>query len=179
MTLEDRTREAVRDELQHLVDTYGDVPVQRETVTNEPDFFERGRELAEEGWLGDAGAWVTDDDGRVLFIRHSGAPETWGTPGGGHVAGEHLDETAVRAVREQTGIDCSPTGSYYARWKTIVHAGDPDRRLHMLTVEFEAGYEDGTVAAEGDGILEADWFDEPPEPLRRIPRRRVDGELDD
>ncbi|WP_254279113.1 NUDIX hydrolase [Haloarcula marina] len=175
MTLEARTREAVREELERLIDAYGEVPVRRETVTNDPEFFARGRELAEEGWLGDAGAWVTDDENRILLIRHPGAPETWGTPGGGHEPGEGLDETARREVREETGVECTLTGLYYARWKTIAHAEDPERRLHMLTVEFEGEYDAGDADASGDGeVLEARWFAEVPDALHEIPATNVD-----
>ncbi|MBX0323904.1 NUDIX domain-containing protein [Halomicroarcula sp. F13] len=176
MTLESRTRDAVRAELERLVDTYGDVPVRRDTVTNDPAFFERGEKLAEEGWLGDAGAWVTDDAGRVLLIRHRGAPETWGTPGGGHEPGEGLDDTARREVREETGVDCTLTGLYYARWKTIVHAEDADRRLHMLTVEFDAEATADDLAVDDDEVLDARWFETVPEELHEIPATRSTDE---
>lgn len=83
MNIEERTRNKVNQQLSQLEEKYGEFSVQQETVTNEPDFFEKGRQLAEEGWIGDAGAWVTDDRGRVLLIKHSDAPERWGDTGWG------------------------------------------------------------------------------------------------
>lgn len=149
--------------LDRLCERYGPFPVEEEMVTNDPEFFEQGRRLAEEGWLGDAGAWVTDGRGRVLLIRHTGSPDRWGTPGGGHEPGETFAETAVREVREETGIDCSITGVYWCRRRTVVHEDDPDRRLAMLTVGFEADRDGGEIDVGDEEILEARWVAEPPE----------------
>lgn len=162
MTLEDRTRAEVTRRVTRLQERYGEFPVDEETVTNEPDRFEEGRQLADAGWIGDAGAWVTDDTDRVLLIRHRSAPEKWGTPGGGHEPGETLAETARREVREETGITCSVTGVYRARRKIIVNDAAPDERVHMLTVEFEADAEDQRVEIGDEEVLEARWFAEPP-----------------
>lgn len=161
--IEETTRERVARELERLEDEYGAVPLYEETVTNEPEYFEHGRKLAREGWIGDAGAWVTDDDDRVCLIRHKEAPDTWGTPGGGHEPGETLSETARREVREETGIECSLTGIYWARRKTIVLESNPSQRLFILTVAFEAEYERGELTISDPDILEAKWFAEPPE----------------
>ena len=127
-------------------------------VTNDPTFFEQGRRLAEEGWLGDAGVWVEDDQGRVILVRHTGAPDRWGTPGGGYEPGESFPATARREVREEAGVECSITGVYWCRRRTIVHEDDPDRRLEMLTVVFEADYVGGEIEISDEEILEARWF---------------------
>ena len=71
-------QEAIDEQLDRLEERFGSFSVETETVTNEPEFFEQGRQLAEDGWLGDAGAWVEDTDERVLLIRHAGAAEQWG-----------------------------------------------------------------------------------------------------
>lgn len=163
-------REEIDRRLERLQERYGPFPVEEATATNDPEFFEHGRRLAEEGWLGDAGAWVEDEEGHVLLVRHAGAPERWGTPGGGHEPGESFAETAVREVREETGVECSITGVFWCRRKTIVHEENPDRRLWMLTVEFEADHVGGGVEVGDDEILEARWFEEPPD--------RVAGFLD-
>ncbi|XVH31976.1 NUDIX hydrolase [Haloferacaceae archaeon DSL9] len=162
MDIQERTRKEVQRRLNRLRDAYGEFPLDQETVTNEPDFFENGLRLAEEGWIGDAGAWVTDEKDRVLLIRHSDATDRWGPPGGGHEPGESLEETARREVREETGVECSLTEVYWGRQKTIVHENDPDERIHMLTIEFEAEYEGGELEIGDDEILEAKWFAEPP-----------------
>ena len=181
MTVEERTRAEVDRRLNRLRDEYGDFSVEEETVTNDPEFFEHGRELAERGWVGDAGAWVTDDRGRVLLIRHVDAPDRWGTPGGGHEPGETLDATARREVREETGVACSLTDVYWARRRTVVHEERPDERFHMLTVGFEADSEGGELAVGDDEVVEANWFSDPPDRVHdfladKVERWRRSGE---
>jgi ADP-ribose pyrophosphatase YjhB (NUDIX family) len=161
--------------LERLQQRNGPFSVEEETVTNDPGFFEHGRQLAEEGWLGDAGAWIEDGDGRVLLVRHAGAPERWGTPGGGHEPDESFAETAVREVREETGVECSITGVYWCRRRTIVHEDDPDRRLEMLTVVFEVDYVGGEIEVGDEEILEVRWFSEPPERVAQVLDPKVEA----
>lgn len=47
---------------------------------------------------------VRDSEGRVLLI-HKIDNDLWALPGGGHDLGESITDTAVREVREETGID--------------------------------------------------------------------------
>lgn len=164
-TIEERTRREVQRRLGHLEDEYGAFPVVEETVTNDPDYFARGVERAANGWVGDAGAWVTDEDGRALLIRHEAGADRWGTPGGGHEPGETLAGTARREVREETGVDARLTGVYRARRKTVVDESNPERRFLMLTVWFEG---DAAGAApeldvSDEEVVEARWFADPPE----------------
>jgi 8-oxo-dGTP pyrophosphatase MutT (NUDIX family) len=52
---------------------------------------------------------VTDDAARVLVI-HRTDNGNWALPGGALDLGESLVQTAVREVKEETGIDCEITG---------------------------------------------------------------------
>lgn len=163
MDVEEKTRTEVGRRLARLDESYGSFEVHEETVKNDPDFFEQGKEMAKEGWIGDAGAWVTDDEGRVLMIRHEGAPDEWGIPGGGHELWEKMEDTARREVREEAGVKCSIIDVNYARRKAIVLESDPEERYYMLTVIFDAKFKDGTIDIGDEEILEATWFSEPPE----------------
>jgi 8-oxo-dGTP pyrophosphatase MutT (NUDIX family) len=49
---------------------------------------------------------VLDSKGRVLLVQHAYGDEGWGLPGGGPSRREALADTAVREVREETGIPC-------------------------------------------------------------------------
>lgn len=202
MTVEERTREEVERRLDSLESEYGQFQVVEEAVTNDPDYFALGVERAANGWIGDAGAWVTDADGRALLIRHEEAPERWGTPGGGHEPGETLAETARREVHEETGVDVRLTGVYRARRKTVVHESNPERRFYMLTVWFEGEPADEDAASESttsedaasedterengepadttvevndDEIVEARWFAEPPDEVHSFLEEKVDS----
>ncbi|MEV7042465.1 NUDIX domain-containing protein [Amycolatopsis sp. NPDC051061] len=47
---------------------------------------------------------IRDGAGRILLI-HKIDNDLWALPGGGHDAGERITDTAVREVREETGLD--------------------------------------------------------------------------
>lgn len=51
-----------------------------------------------------ASAVVADERGRILLMRRSDN-ELWSIPGGGMEVGERIAETAVREVKEETGVD--------------------------------------------------------------------------
>jgi 8-oxo-dGTP pyrophosphatase MutT (NUDIX family) len=52
---------------------------------------------------------VRDNEGRLLLI-HKVDNDLWALPGGGHDPGESIIDTAVREVREETGIDVEIMG---------------------------------------------------------------------
>lgn len=50
------------------------------------------------------GAIIRDDRGRILLQRRSDYGD-WGLPGGGMEPGERIEETMIREVKEETGLD--------------------------------------------------------------------------
>ncbi|WP_216093921.1 NUDIX domain-containing protein [Jiangella alba] len=56
-----------------------------------------------------ANAVVVNDPGEILLIRRTDNGN-WSLPGGAMDIGERIGETAVREVREETGITCEITG---------------------------------------------------------------------
>lgn len=56
-----------------------------------------------------ASAIVTDEHGRILLIKRRDNT-LWALPGGGHDIGETIADTAVREVKEETGLDVKVTG---------------------------------------------------------------------
>jgi 8-oxo-dGTP pyrophosphatase MutT (NUDIX family) len=56
-----------------------------------------------------ASAIVTDEQGRILLIKRRDNT-LWALPGGGHDIGETIGQTAVREVKEETGLDVQVTG---------------------------------------------------------------------
>jgi ADP-ribose pyrophosphatase YjhB (NUDIX family) len=59
---------------------------------------------------------LADDDGRVLLLRRAYTPYDWVLPGGGAEADESPTATALREVREETGLEVELerlTGVYY------------------------------------------------------------------
>lgn len=56
-----------------------------------------------------ASAIVTDEQGRILLVKRRDNT-LWALPGGGHDIGETIADTAVREVKEETGLDVEVTG---------------------------------------------------------------------
>ncbi|OAB38314.1 NUDIX domain-containing protein [Paenibacillus glacialis] len=50
------------------------------------------------------GAIIKDDRGRILLQKRSDYGD-WGLPGGGMEAGETIEETMIREVKEETGLE--------------------------------------------------------------------------
>lgn len=93
---------------------------------------------------------VRDGDGRVLLLRHRLWPEgrQWGLPTGFAIRGETFQDTVVREVREETGLE--------------VRVGELVRLNSGYQLRVEVAYEaelvGGTMRIDPREILEARWF---------------------
>lgn len=89
----------------------------------------------------------------VLLIRRGRAPKQgeWSIPGGRQEFGETVRETALREVREETGITCADP-----RLVDVVDLIRPDGQGHWTLVDFAADWVAGEPAA-GDDAAEARW----------------------
>jgi ADP-ribose pyrophosphatase YjhB (NUDIX family) len=56
-------------------------------------------------FVNSAGGWIEDAEGRVLLHKTSESREEWSLPGGIMQLGEAAHETAIREVREETGLE--------------------------------------------------------------------------
>jgi 8-oxo-dGTP pyrophosphatase MutT (NUDIX family) len=82
---------------------------------------------------------VTDEAGRILVI-HRSDNDNWAVPGGALDLGESLVTTAVREVKEETGIDCEVTGlvGIYTDPKHIVFYTSDGEARQEFSVLFTA-----------------------------------------
>lgn len=96
---------------------------------------------------------IVNIGGKILLVRRRNPPYGWALPGGYIEYGESAEDTAVREIREETGIGLV----HLAQFHTY---SDPERdpRSHGITVVFTASSADTPVA--GDDAAEIGLFDE-------------------
>jgi 8-oxo-dGTP pyrophosphatase MutT (NUDIX family) len=73
------------------------------------DYYDDPAAPAATSLVPSANVVVVNDDGALLVI-HRTDNDNWAFPGGAMDLGESLVTTAVREVKEETGIDCEITG---------------------------------------------------------------------
>jgi ADP-ribose pyrophosphatase YjhB (NUDIX family) len=156
MSVADRSRARVDETLVALRERYGEFEVvEARSAISHTRYSEAVNRFESEAVVGGAGAWVTDPRNRVLLVRPVGA-EGWVDPGDAQHGGESLEETATRAVREQTGIEADLTGILRVE---VYEYTVEDREwppIHAINVTFRG---DGDGHPEtGDGIGAADWW---------------------
>ena len=165
MTIHERSRRRVEDALDRLETTYGPFDVHEDRYEVPTDRYEAIRERFEGGSIGYAGVWVTNADGEVLLIDEAGR-DGWSEPTGKHQAGERLEETALREVGEETGVECEITGVALAHVVEMADADSPERpSIVQLVLAFAGTHVAGTPRPREEHISDVRWWREHPETL--------------
>ncbi len=113
------------------------------------------------------GVLVEDDEGRVLLQKRSDTGE-WCIPGGGMEPVETFEETAIRELREEVGIEVSELALFgiYSGEKRIIHYPNKDI-VYSLSVIFRTKKYSGNISDDDSEVLEHRFFrkDEVPDNL--------------
>jgi 8-oxo-dGTP pyrophosphatase MutT (NUDIX family) len=180
MAPEHVNRDAVRERVVGLFETYGRDGVCVTTVREEPDTsFEALRGYAvDDDYLGGAYAFVVrtpeqhpgfsdtmpedaSTDGDRVLLALGRTHETWRPAGGGRETGESFAATAEREVREETGVACTVTDLQGIR-RVVVEDPGSGNEIHLAYVVFEAEYASGSIDVQEIEVGGAGWFDSLP-----------------
>ena len=101
------------------------------------------------------GVIVVDDSGRVLLEKRSDNG-MWGLPGGGIEPGESVYETALREVKEETGLDIEITGlvgvySEPSAGRVVTYPDNGDVR-HLIDIVLVAEIISGEMAISSESL---------------------------
>jgi len=117
------------------------------------------------------GVIVVDDNERVLLEKRSDNG-MWGLPGGGIEPGEAVCETALREVREETGLDIEITGLvgvYSEPWagRIVTYPDNGDIR-HLVDIVLIAEMISGEMVISSES-LDLRFFNPDSFPTKLVP----------
>jgi ADP-ribose pyrophosphatase YjhB (NUDIX family) len=124
---------------------------------------------------------VRDDRARLLLI-HKIDNDLWALSGGGHDAGESIVDTAVREVREETGIEVEIVGlvGTYTDPRHVMAYDDGEVR-QQFSLCFHGRMTGGSAREDGTETKAVRWVDPADIPNLRIHpsmRLRIEHALD-
>jgi acetyl-CoA carboxylase carboxyl transferase subunit beta len=93
-----------------------------------------------------------DAHNRVLLIKrgHEPAMGMWSVPGGSNEPGETLEETALREIKEETGLDVVIGNEVWVA--TVALSKDSDYEIHAFAADITGG-----ELAAGDDAADVRW----------------------
>jgi ADP-ribose pyrophosphatase YjhB (NUDIX family) len=116
-----------------------------------------------------AGAIVVKDD-KILMVKRAVIPRVgwWCLPAGFMEWSEHPSQTAVRELKEETGLDIELKSLFE------IYSGEDDPRLNAVLILYIASIVGGTLTA-GDDAMETRFFalDELPDKIAFISHRQA------
>ncbi len=104
-----------------------------------------------------AGGCVVDSAGRLLLQKRAGA-NVWGLPGGSMELGESAEMTAIREIREETGINVKVDAlqGIYTQYDAVYANGD---QAQAILLTFLCSVESGELSDADPETAEVRFFE--------------------
>lgn len=103
-------------------------------------------------------ALVRDDRGRVLLVRETTHEHTyWDIPGGHAEPGEQLEETLLRELREEVGVELATITRQLTAVMSRKRISTDQGEVALLLVVYEVELDRGQFVQPGEVGLEVDW----------------------
>lgn len=110
--------------------------------------------------FGVAGA-IIENDGKILMVREALeiAKDLWNIPAGHIDVGEDPSKSIVREVKEETGLDFTPTHilGVYSSVNEIA-SKKFDTIIHTIKIIFVGQFSDKKIIIHCDDVSETKWF---------------------
>jgi 8-oxo-dGTP pyrophosphatase MutT (NUDIX family) len=105
-----------------------------------------------------SGAIITNDKGEVLLQKRSDKEDIWGLPGGAMEVGESIEETAIRELKEETGLDIQVDYliGVYSKYFTEYPNGDKAQSICYL---FKGNVVNGVLSCDNEETFDLRFFD--------------------
>lgn len=104
------------------------------------------------------GGCIRNDNGEILLQKRKDK-NVWGFPGGAIEIGESAQETAIREIKEETGLDVFPQKmiGVYTGYFDEYPNGD---KAQVISIFFDLEIVGGNLIESNDETLELKFFDE-------------------
>lgn len=105
-----------------------------------------------------AGACITNEKNEILLQKRSQTENVWGLPGGAVEWGELIEETAVREIKEETGLDIKVEYlmGVYSKYFTEYSNGD---KAQSICHCFKAAVVNGSLQMDNKETFDLRFYD--------------------